>query len=144
LFKLTTLSLTHNSLTDASLIHLKSLTNLTSLNISFSQVTGFGLIYVGYLRKLRELRLSNSEVKNNLGDLRNLTNLTLLDLSYTKVGKGGMKCLRSLTNLTNLLLEGTILCQSTQSQVKPQTNRHQATRGRLLLSDLPLLPGMTK
>jgi Leucine-rich repeat (LRR) protein len=49
-------------ITDAGLVHLRTLTRLQSLGLSFSEVTDAGLVHLKRLRALRSLNLSGTKV----------------------------------------------------------------------------------
>jgi hypothetical protein len=93
---------------DASLEHLKGLTNLSVLNFTFWPVTDAELAHLTAMTKLSTLGLPGTEVTDaGLVNLKCLRSLAKLDLSGTKVTDDGLTHLKALTNLSKLELRRT-------------------------------------
>jgi hypothetical protein len=96
------LYVSHRNHTDASLNHLKGLTNLQTLDLANSQITDAGLEHLKVLENLQDLHLGNTQVGDaGLEHLKNMTNLKRLGLELTQVTDEGMSQLQqSLPNCT--------------------------------------------
>jgi len=92
-------------ITDADLVHLRSLTCLKHLNLIQTQVSDVGLVHLEGLIQLDYLDLSRTRVTDNgLACLRGLSQLKTLGLLDTEVTDAGLVHLEGLTQLRNLNL----------------------------------------
>ncbi len=98
------LMLIESSVNDASLSHLKGLTDLRSLELlRDTRITDAGLSNLTGLRNLTRLILPRNQVSDaGLAHLKGLTDLTELNLWGTQVSDAGMAHLKGLTKLSSL------------------------------------------
>lgn len=86
--------------TDAGLVHLRSLTELRELQLDGTSVTNAGLTHLEKLPNLRILYLDGTNVTDaGLVHLKELPKLQTLGLSSTKVTDSGLAKLRELPKL---------------------------------------------
>ncbi len=78
--KLTSLNLSHNSLTGALPAEIKNLSKLQNLNVSFNNMTGVPA-EIGQMKSLQILNYSDNQLSGLPMELGNLTQLKILDLS---------------------------------------------------------------
>jgi hypothetical protein len=89
------LYVSHPNHTDASLNHLKGLTNLQTLDLANSQITDTGLEHLKGLKHLEDLHLGNTQIGDaGLKHLKGMTNLKRLGLELTQVTDEGVSKLR--------------------------------------------------
>jgi Leucine-rich repeat (LRR) protein len=99
-------NLKHAKVVDASLEHLKGLTELEILFLEDTKVTDDGLVYLKGLTDLEALELSRTKVTDKgLEHLIVFTKLQRLDLGGTGVTDKGLEHLKGLTRLETLSLE---------------------------------------
>jgi Leucine Rich repeat len=99
-------NLKHTPVIDASLEHLKGLTNLERLFLRDTTVTDDGLVRVKGLTRLEVLELGRTKVTDKgLLHLRGFTKLRSLDLGGTEVTDAGLAHLKDLGSLDTLSLE---------------------------------------
>lgn len=108
------LSLSNNAqITDAGLVHLRSLTAIRHLALSRTKITDRGLTLLGGLHELRLLHLSHTLVTDaGLKHIEPLTELQALYLTGTRVTNAGLRHLRSLGSLRMLSLSNTLVTDS--------------------------------
>ena len=105
LSQLRSLDLDSTEVTDAGIEHLKGLNRLESLNLDGTEVTDAGIEHLQGLTELQELNLRATRVTDaGLVHLKGLSRLEYLDLSWTEVTDAGMKHLEGLNRLRELLL----------------------------------------
>ncbi len=98
----------YDSITDARLEYLKSLTQLRELNLAATFTTDTGLEYLKGLTQLRRLDLSGTTITDSgLEYLKTLTQLRLLSIRFTKITDIGLEHLKGLTQLQQLYLTNT-------------------------------------
>lgn len=94
--------------TDADMVHLKSLTHLAVLNLAYNPVGDAGLANLADLRELKRLDLSNTKVTSaGLRHLLGLTKLERLSLGRCAITDNGLSQLARLRSLKDLVLYGT-------------------------------------
>jgi hypothetical protein len=94
--------------TDAGLVHLKSLTNLRGLDLNATRVTDAGMLHLKGLSNLTMLNLMSTRISGEgFVHLKGLTNITVLFLANSWVGDSGLTHLEGLSNLKQLGLENT-------------------------------------
>lgn len=90
-----TLDFHGTAITDAALVHLRSVSGLLYLSLRNTGVTDSGLIHLRTLNELTQLDLSSTAVSSaGLTVLQNLTGLVTLNLSDTGVTGAGVRRLR--------------------------------------------------
>ncbi len=100
--------LKHTKVIDASLEHLKGLTDIEILFLKDTAVTDEGLGSVKGLTNLEVLELGRTKVTNKgLEYLKGFVKLQRLDLGGTQVTDAGLAHLKGLTSLETLNLENT-------------------------------------
>ena len=106
--KVTEVLLSGTLVTDASLEHLKGLTNLEALVIEHTNVTDAGLVHLKGLTNLRILEFNGTRVTDaGLEHLDGLTNLETLHLDEADITDAGLDHLKGLISLQALYLYGT-------------------------------------
>ena len=96
------------NVTDAGLVHLKTLTSLDNLDLSTTKITAAGLVHLKGSAKLRTLYLEDTKVTDaGLIHLKGLTGLQHLHLGGTNVTNAGLLHLKGLTKLQYLYLLNT-------------------------------------
>jgi hypothetical protein len=92
-------------ITDAGLVHLKSLGNLWTLNLDDLPVTDAGLAAINELPELMGLYLNRTKVQGHgLAKLKSLSRLSILYLDDSAMTEDGLKALSGATNLEILSL----------------------------------------
>jgi Leucine-rich repeat (LRR) protein len=115
----TLVQLSNSQVSDATLKHLKALTQLQELDLIGTKISDAGLENLKGLTQLQELHLNGTNVTDaGLENLEGLTRLQLLDLSGTNVGDAGLKHLKGLTRLRQLILIGTRLSDAGLEHLK--------------------------
>ncbi len=105
LTRLSSLSISHTSITPAGLVHLKEIENLTDLGLHGPAITDEWLEGIKELTKLERLSLRYTQITDaGLMHLRSLANLKHLDITHAGVGDVGLEHLQGLTNLEMLTL----------------------------------------
>jgi serine/threonine protein kinase len=95
-FVLYAVNLWNKRVTDATLLHLKDLSQLRGLQLKRAQISDAGLEQLKGLTTLRELNLSGTSVGDSgLEHLKGLTNLRTLDLTATLVTTKGLVALQT-------------------------------------------------
>ena len=96
------------TLTDAKIVHLRSLTNLQYLCLARASLTDTGLAHLNGLTRLGVLSLRRTAVTDSgLHNLNGLNNLYSLDLGETAVSGAGLADLNGLPSLFDLELDRT-------------------------------------
>ena len=93
-------SLKHTKEVDASLEHLKALTEVERLSLKDIRVTDDGMVYIKGLTNLEVLELGRTKVTDKgLEHLQGFRKLQRLDLGGTEVTDRGLERLKRLTSL---------------------------------------------
>ena len=99
------LDLSETSVTDAEMVHVRSLKSLESLNLGLTKITNLSLTYVKELDKLHVLDLNDTQITDEgLAQLRTLLNLEELNLENNPLNGPGLNYLEGLTKLKKLYL----------------------------------------
>jgi acetyl esterase/lipase len=94
--------------TDAELVHLKTLQHLQELDLTRTKITGAGLTNIKGLTSLKKLFLTDTRVDDaGISHLKELKNLELIGLSGTLVRDAGLEHLHELTGLKQFYCIGT-------------------------------------
>lgn len=101
--KLEVLGLDFARVTDAGLVHLAGLTNLKKIAFYATEVTGSGFGHLKPLTKLEELG-GSSITDDGLANLKGMTSLKSLDLRLSPITDAGLAHLHGLTNLRSVRL----------------------------------------
>lgn len=102
------LNLRDMQVTDAGLVHLKTLKGLTALSLSFTRITDAGLVHLKGMTNLEMLDLYETEITDaGMVHLKGMTRLYSLNLSRTQVTDAGMVHVKGMTRLRSLNLGGT-------------------------------------
>src|SRR5438132_13440397 len=101
-------NLKHTKEVDASLEHLKGLTELQRLSLKDTKATDGAMVHIRGLTNLEVLELGRTKVTDmGLKHLQGLIKLQRLDLGGTQVTDKGLERLKGLTSLETLSLENT-------------------------------------
>ncbi len=104
------LDLSHTSVSDASLAHLRNLTGLRFLELTSTATGDSGLSFLSPLKSLHSIGLSYSKVRTEgLQYLKPLLDLREIWLSGTKVDDLGLEYLNNLQSLVQLGLSSTLV-----------------------------------
>ncbi len=147
LTQLQALSLAGTKVTDTGLEHLRGLTELKALNLVGTQVTDAGLEHLRGLTRLQSLYLASTQVTGaGLEHLKGLAKLQVLDLSRTKGTDAGLEHLEGLTQLQDLYLNGTQVTDAGLEQLKGLTQLQTLELNGTNVTDAGLehLKGLTK
>jgi len=102
------LCLDGTAVTDSGLSHLRDLTSLGGLALDETQITSAGIRHLEGLHDLFWITLSSTKIHDDgLQYLRSMRRLESLDLDYTNVTDSALEHLTGLTTLTELRLVGT-------------------------------------
>jgi uncharacterized protein (TIGR03067 family) len=113
LANLQSLALQSTKITDAGLVHLQGLTNLQTLGLSCPKITDAGMADISGIQSLQALRIGNTQITDaGLAHLQGLTKLRTLLLTGTKVTDAGMVRLKGLASLRILDLGDTQVTDS--------------------------------
>jgi hypothetical protein len=94
------------TITDAGLIHLKSLDHLWSLDLSDLPVTDAGLAAINELPELNSLYLRNTKVQGHgLAQMKSLPRWSILYLDHSRMTEDSLKALSGATRLQILSLK---------------------------------------
>lgn len=127
--KLETLDLSRTELTDSGLANIKGLDRLQALSLNGTQVTSSGLAQIKSLKGLRQLSLSGTPVDDHgLANLRDMTELRLLDLASTRVTDAGLPHLKNLKNVRYVGLRGTKVTEAGVKELKQALPRSNINR----------------
>jgi hypothetical protein len=100
-------------ITDAGLVHLKSLNHLWTLNLSDLPITDVGFASINELPELMAVYLSRTKVEGRgLAQLKSLPRLSILYLDDSATTEESLKALRSATKLQFLSLKRVPLAPS--------------------------------
>ena len=123
-------------ITDETLVHLKSLTQLTHLWLGSTSVTDEGLVHLKDLTKLQYLYLGGTKV-NGSGStsLEGLSQLQELVLDSTPVTDAGLQELKRLTQLQTLRLRDTKITDIGLAQLKGLTRLQFLDLGKTAVTD---------
>lgn len=117
--RLVNLNLNQSDVTDASLAHLKGLTNLRGLWLNNDRITDAGLVHLKGLTGLQGLYLGCTGITDSgLAHLEGLTNLTELSIHTTKVTDSGLVHLRRMTKLRTLRIRSTAVTDAGLEDLK--------------------------
>ena len=120
--ELKNLNLRDMQVTDAGLVHLKTLKRLTALSLSFTQVTDAGLVHLKGMTNLQMLDLYETEITDaGMVHLKGMTKLYSLNLSRTQITDAGMVHVKEMTRLRSLNLGGTKITGSGLVHLKNMT-----------------------
>jgi internalin A len=102
-------NLKHTKEVDASLEHVKGLTELQKVYLRDTNVSDDGMVYIKGLTNLEVLELGRTKVTDKgLSFLKGFTKLQRLDLGGTQVTDKGLEQLKGLTSLQTLSLEDAV------------------------------------
>jgi hypothetical protein len=125
-----------NCVSDKTISHLSTLSNLQSLDIAYAQITDSGMETIAHFAKLKSLNLHDTAITSH--GVRYLESTPLLEkliLSNTKIDDAAAETLGRLEYLTELCLAGTKLTDKSIPHIQQLSNLESLNISDTKISD---------